>query len=154
MFELRKLLTTSRLWCILEPSVKRNDFTKNSGELMILKDLKMAVLLDFYGPLLTNIQRDVLECYYDEDLSISEIADNRGITRQGVYDVIRRSEVQLEDIEKKLLLVERFSQVNKALEEILAVSFRGSLLCDKRQYDQISGVLSRVEKITKLALQA
>lgn len=147
-------MTTGRLWCILEPSVKQNDFTKNSGELMILKDLKMAVLLDFYGPLLTNIQRDVLECYYNEDLCISEIADNRGITRQGVYDVIRRSQVQLEDIEKKLLLVERFSQVNEALEEILAVSFRGSLLCDKRQYHQISGVLSRVEKIAKLALQA
>ena len=59
------------------------------------KDLEISFLLDFYGDMLTEKQREVIEFYYNEDLSLSEIADNEGITRQGVRDSIKRAEAQL-----------------------------------------------------------
>ena len=59
------------------------------------KDLKISFLLDFYGEMLTQKQREVIEYYYNDDLSLAEIADNEGITRQGVRDSIKRAEAQL-----------------------------------------------------------
>ena len=56
------------------------------------KNLAYSVLLDFYGPVLTDKQRVILTEYYDEDLSLAEIAENLGITRQGVRDGIKRAE--------------------------------------------------------------
>ena len=54
------------------------------------KNLAYSVLLDFYGPVLTDKQRVILTEYYDEDLSLAEIAENLGITRQGVRDAIKQ----------------------------------------------------------------
>ena len=62
------------------------------------KNLEIAVLLDLYGDMLTEKQRDFLGYYYNDDLSLSEIAENEGITRQGVRDAIKRAEAQLFDI--------------------------------------------------------
>ena len=62
---------------------------------MLAKDLNIALLLDFYGELLTEKQRDMIELYYDEDLSLGEIAETAKITRQGVRDSIKRGEQQL-----------------------------------------------------------
>ena len=62
------------------------------------KNLEIALLFDFYGDMLTDKQRDVVELYYDNDLSLSEIAENEGITRQGVRDSIKRAEAQLLDM--------------------------------------------------------
>lgn len=59
------------------------------------KNLEIALLFDFYGEMLTDKQRDVVELYYNDDLSLSEIAENEGITRQGVRDSIKRAETQL-----------------------------------------------------------
>ena len=59
---------------------------------MVTKNLEISYLLDFYGDVLTEKQRDVMEQYYNDDLSLSEIADNFGITRQGVRDAIKRGE--------------------------------------------------------------
>ena len=59
------------------------------------KDLNVSVLLDFYGQLLTQKQNDALDLYYNQDLSLSEIAAHMGITRQGVRDNIKRGETQL-----------------------------------------------------------
>ena len=56
------------------------------------KDLGITILLDFYGDMLTEKQRDFLGYYYNDDLSLSEIAENEGITRQGVRDSIKRAE--------------------------------------------------------------
>ena len=56
------------------------------------KNLAYSVLLDFYGPVLTDKQRVILTEYYDEDLSLAEIAENLGITRQGVRDAIKHGE--------------------------------------------------------------
>ena len=66
------------------------------------KDLEYSILLDHYGAVLTERQRDILTEYYDEDLSLSEIAENFGITRQGVRDAIKHGEATLRDMEAKL----------------------------------------------------
>ena len=75
------------------------------------KNLEIALLFDFYGDMLTEKQRDVVELYYDNDLSLSEIAENEGITRQGVRDSIKRGEKQLHDFEDSLGLAKRFKDV-------------------------------------------
>ena len=84
----------------------------------VAKDLEIVTLLDFYGEMLTVKQRDFLEYYYNDDLSLSEIAANEGITRQGVRDAIKRAEKQLYDMEEKLGLVRRFEYAKKGLTEI------------------------------------
>jgi hypothetical protein len=84
----------------------------------VAKDLEIVTLLDFYGEMLTQKQHDFLEYYYGDDLSLSEIATNEGITRQGVRDAIKRAEKQLFDMEEKLGLVRRFAETKKGLTEI------------------------------------
>ncbi len=85
----------------------------------LAKNLDVTVLLDFYGDMLTNKQRDFLHYYYDDDLSLSEIAENEGITRQGVRDSIKRAEGQLFEMESRLGLVKRFDEVRTGLNDIL-----------------------------------
>lgn len=65
------------------------------------KNLEISYLLDFYGEVLTEKQRDVMYQYYNEDLSLAEIAENFGITRQGVRDAIKRGEATLITLEEK-----------------------------------------------------
>lgn len=66
------------------------------------KDLSISYLLDFYGQMLTDKQREVTEFYYNDDLSLAEIADHCHITRQGVRDSIKRAEAQLREYEEKV----------------------------------------------------
>ena len=87
---------------------------------IISKNLDVAVLFDFYGELLTEKQRGFIEAYYDDDLSLAEIAANEGITRQGVRDAIKRSEAQLFSLEERLGLVSRFSEMRRGVDEIVA----------------------------------
>ena len=69
---------------------------------------RMAMLFDFYGDLLTDRQKEFYDLYYNEDLSLSEIAENYGISRQGVRDVIVRAEAAMDEIEEKTHLIRRF----------------------------------------------
>lgn len=82
------------------------------------KNLEVSMLLDFYGEMLTEKQRSFLRYYFDDDLSLSEIAENEGITRQGVRDAIQRSQNLLFDMEEKLGIVKRFESVKNSLNEI------------------------------------
>ena len=82
------------------------------------KNLEISLLLDFYGDMLTEKQRDVVELYYNEDLSLAEIATHSGITRQGVRDSINRAESQLLDYEDRLRLAGRFRKIQAYLDEI------------------------------------
>lgn len=82
------------------------------------KDLNFSVLLDHYGPALTQKQRDILTEYYDADLSLSEIAENYGITRQGVRDAIKHGEAALLDLEAKLGYAQREETIREALERM------------------------------------
>lgn len=82
------------------------------------KNLEISLLLDFYGDMLTEKQRDVVELYYNEDLSLAEIATHSDITRQGVWDSIKRAESQLLDYEDRLRLAGRFRKIQAYLDEI------------------------------------
>lgn len=88
----------------------------------MVKNLEISLLLDFYGKMLTDKQRDVVELYYNEDLSLAEIAAHSGITRQGVRDSIKRAEVQLLDCEQRLGLAERFRQIESGLDRIVSLA--------------------------------
>lgn len=71
------------------------------------RTVHLNALFDVYGALLTERQRELFRAYYQEDLSLGEIAEELGITRQGVYDILRRSERTLEELEEKLGLLAR-----------------------------------------------
>lgn len=88
------------------------------------KNLQITFLLDFYGEMLTEKQREVVEAYYNDDLSLAEIADEKQITRQGVRDAIKRAEQQLLDMEERLGLAKRFRSVQKALTTICDCALR------------------------------
>jgi hypothetical protein len=82
------------------------------------KDLKLSVLLDYYGDILTEKQKDVMELYYNEDLSLSEIAEHEHISRQGVRDSIKRGEDTVLDLEKKLKMAEKFTKISELFDKI------------------------------------
>ena len=82
------------------------------------KDLSISLLMDFYGQLLTDKQLSALEYYYNDDLSLAEIAEQMNISRQGVRDFIKRGEKQLDDFEKKLGLAGRFEKIKDKIEKI------------------------------------
>ena len=84
----------------------------------LAKNVEFSYLLDFYAPVLTDKQRDVTELYYYENLSLAEIADATGITRQGVRDAIKRSEEIIYDLEAKLGFAKWFSLTGKTLDSI------------------------------------
>lgn len=100
------------------------------------KNLDITMLLDIYGDMLTEKQRSFLDYYYNDDLSLSEIAENEGITRQGVRDAIKRAEAILLDMEEKLGHCRRFNFLKESVDEI-------NTLADKINEINLSTVLSR-----------
>lgn len=87
---------------------------------MIEKLLRIGALLDFYGALLTEKQRRCLEMHFLNDLSLSEIADEVGVSRQAVYDIIHRSEQVLEEYELKLGIINRYQSERQDIQRICA----------------------------------
>lgn len=92
---------------------------------------RMTMLFDFYGELLTDRQKEFFDLYYNEDLSLAEIAENAGISRQGVRDVIVRAENAMQEIEDKTGIIRRFERqrphldaVAAAAEEVKTINFR------------------------------
>jgi predicted DNA-binding protein YlxM (UPF0122 family) len=94
-------------------------FTALSGGIaMAMKNLKISLLLDFYGAILTDKQRESLELYYNEDLSLAEIAEIAQISRQGVRDNIKRGESILLEMEEKLGFFEKYSDLDEVMEQL------------------------------------
>ena len=91
-------MTDTRGCVIITLAVKQKTL---QGMRVMAKDLNISTLLDFYGPFLSEKQRNLLHHYYNEDLSLSEIAENEAITRQGVRDLIKRGELQLKKFEEE-----------------------------------------------------
>ncbi|MDE6674909.1 MAG: YlxM family DNA-binding protein [Acetatifactor sp.] len=83
------------------------------------KIYQQALLYDFYGELLTEHQRSVYEDAVCNDLSLGEIAQDRGISRQGVHDLIRRCDKILQEYESKLRLVEKFMNAREKVAKII-----------------------------------
>jgi len=85
---------------------------------LLEKTTRMNYLFDFYQELLTNKQRSYMELYYLEDYSLGEISDNFAVSRQAVYDNIRRTESMLEEYESKLHLYDRFLKRQELLNQL------------------------------------
>lgn len=83
------------------------------------KDLSMSLLLDFYGEVLSEPQREAMDLFYNGDLSLAEIAEITGITRQGVRDRIVKGEQIVSDLEAKLGLAGRFGNVTKTVNYVV-----------------------------------
>ena len=109
---------------------------------------RMALLYDFYGDMLTDRQKEFYDLYYNEDLSLSEIAENYGISRQGVRDVIVRAEATLTELEDKTGIIRRFHVMQDQLKELLsdvdAIAQRNA-----RQYqdDEIEVLTERISAV-------
>lgn len=115
------------------------------------KNLQISLLLDFYGQMLTDKQREVVELYYNEDLSLAEIAQHSGITRQGVRDSIKRAEVQLIDCEEKLGLMQRFHEIQQGLDEI--ASNAKDIQEESLRFGKAPGLLAKAQRIIELSQQ-
>ena len=83
---------------------------------------RMTMLFDFYGDILTDRQRELFDLYYNEDLSLAEIAENCGISRQGVRDVIVRAEAAMNELEDKTGLLKRFMRMQDSVDAIVTAA--------------------------------
>lgn len=111
-------------------------------ELRIDKAVRNALLLDAYGPLLTQRQLRALELFYQQDCSLSEIAELDGNSRQAVHDLIRRGEQQLEEYETLLGLVEA-AQRRAGLKDKIAAVVNGSDM-SQREIDRVNRLLAGI----------
>ena len=113
---------------------------------MFEKNMKIAYLIDFYEDLLDSHVRSVMRAYYDDDLSLAEIAAMEGISRQGVRHLIKKGEDQVEFYEANLALAKRH-------EELLSVSASLSEVCarleDSEAIDDVKVIRRAIEVITK-----
>ncbi|KAA8677072.1 putative DNA-binding protein [Clostridium sp. MT-14] len=104
--------------------------------------IRLSVLLDIYGELLTKKQRDVMELYYDEDLSLREIAEHTNTSRQAVYDIIKRCHKLLLEYEDKLHILKKRKNLEENKKSIL--KFIDSLCCSGNEE-----VLNKVKDYVK-----
>ena len=108
--------------------------------------VKISILCDLYGKLLTKRQYEILNDYYNNDLSLTEIAENNEITRQAVRDIIKKGENKLFDYEKRLQFMKRMLKQEKTVEQILAELTK----IQKNSSDkQITQILNSVKKELK-----
>lgn len=98
---------------------------ENEAQIEIKDELneivQLSILYDFYGELLNSHKKQIFEDYVLNDLSLSEIASEQGISRQGVHDIVRRCSQELKDYESKLYLVRKFQSVKEKLGNIKAI---------------------------------
>ena len=115
--------------------------------------LYYSMLLDFYGELLTPRQRECFDLHFNEDLSLSEISEACGISRQGAWDNIRRASESLEEMEEKTGLIRRFSETNGELKRILASLERMEALAGCDPEGRLPGMLRETEEAVRTLLR-
>lgn len=105
--------------------------------------VKLSMLCEFYGKMLTDKQYEFINDYCNNDLSLSEIAENSGITRQAVRDIIKKGEKKLFEYEEKLMFMKRMLNQEKRIEKVLV-----ELTKIQKDYSdkQISNVLENIKK--------
>lgn len=108
---------------------------------MIDKFLEISLLYDFYGQLLTEKQKTVIEYYYNDNFSLGEISETMDISRQGVYDILKRSEKLLYKYEERLMLVNRFLNQKDRIKE--AYSLLDSMGHDEK-IERIKSILGEL----------
>lgn len=107
------------------------------------KNVKISMLNEFYGKLLTQKQYEIIDDYYNNDLSLSEIAENNQITRQAVRDILKKGEKKLFEYEEKLMFMKRTLNQEKKIEKVLSELTK----IQKNDSDkQIASILESIKK--------
>lgn len=119
------------------------------------KDLYYSTLLDVYGKTLNKRQFDVMTAYYNEDLSLSEIAANMQISKQGVRDIIKRAETHLMQLEMQLLFIEKARSREKLLIDIAENIEEISLSVQEMEQQSVnhSNIKERLNRTRELVLK-
>lgn len=112
---------------------------------MFNKVIEISMLYDFYGQLLTEKQRDVMHLYYEDDLSLGEIAENLNVSRQAVYDTIKKSEKSLKEYESKLKLVKRYKADQNSYKQ--AMNLIEEVINDYKHDIELKSKLESIKKI-------
>lgn len=107
------------------------------------KKVEVSILIEIYGKLLTQKQLDILDGYYNMDLSLSEIAENNGITRQAVRDIIKKGERKLFEFEEKLQIMKKMLKQEKQISIILSELTQ---IETKFTDEQIAKILTHIKK--------
>ena len=107
------------------------------------KHIEVSILWEIYGKLLTKKQYDVLNDYYNNDLSLSEIAENNKISRQGVRDIIKKGENKLFDYEEKLKIMEKNTKNERTIQLVLA---QLSKIQENSSDKKVEKILNEVQK--------
>ncbi len=111
------------------------------------EQLTLAMLFDFYGDMLSKKQREYFRLHYMEDLSLSEIAESEGISRQAAWDNIRRAEESLRKTEEKIGLLRRFLHQRKAARELSRDTEELLTLTTGRAKELAESIRCRVEEL-------
>ena len=106
-----------------------------------------SMLFDFYGELLTDKQREYFDLHYNEDLSLAEIAEQSGISRQGVWDIIRRAEAAMTEVEEKTGLIKRFNERNAALAEIRSELTELGGMAEGRAQELVRSISEKLDEL-------
>lgn len=106
------------------------------------KNVKISMLNEIYGKLLTQKQNEILDDYYNQDLSLSEIAENNQITRQAVRDILQKAEKKLNEYEQKLMLLKKEEEKEKKIKKILAELTNQKEKCNS----ETQKILEKIEK--------
>lgn len=114
---------------------------------------RMTMLFDFYGDVLTDRQKEFYDLYYNEDLSLGEIAENYNITRQGVRDVIVRAEATLTGLEDKTGLIKRFHTMHGQLEEVRKDAQRLAEICSQMENEEAESLSRSILDTTDTLLK-
>ena len=114
---------------------------------------RMTMLFDFYGDVLTDRQKEFYDLYYNEDLSLGEIAENYGITRQGVRDVIVRAENILTDMEDKTGLIKRFHTMRAQLEQLREDARHAAELAAREDNEELESFALQVRDAADILLK-
>lgn len=119
------------------------------------KDLYYSTLIDVYGKTLNKRQLDVMTAYYNEDLSLSEIADNMQISKQGVRDIIKRAETHLMQLEMQLLFIEKARSREKLLIDIVKNIEEISLSVQEMEQQSVnhSNIKEQLDRTRELVLK-
>ena len=112
---------------------------------MMKKTFEMNSLYDFYGEFLTEKQREIFELYYIDDLSLGEIAEDQNVSRQGVYDNIKRSEHLLTEMEEKLHLLQKQEEKNKTVTQLKNEIEQTDIAIEKKE--TIEGLLDLILRL-------
>ncbi|CCZ00228.1 uPF0122 protein CSBG_01790 [Clostridium sp. CAG:793] len=107
------------------------------------KHIEISMLVEIYGKLLTEKQYQVISDYYNEDLSLSEIAENNNISRQGVRDIIKKGESKLFEYEEKLQIMKKTQENEKTIQLILS---QLSKIQDNSSDKKVEKILNEVQK--------